>query len=63
MLFLAEILWIRAAARIASAAGCSRPTKKLEDKVAIVAERELTMSLPMRDWVQKTVRATSTRRK
>jgi hypothetical protein len=45
IVLLAEILWIWAAARIASAAGRSRPAKKLEDKAAIDADRELAICL------------------
>jgi len=42
MFFLAGILWRWAAARIACANGRVSPAKRLEDKTAIDADRELT---------------------
>jgi hypothetical protein len=45
MLPLAEIVWRWAAARIACAADTSKPDKRPEDKAAIDADRELTISL------------------
>ena len=47
MVFLAEIFWICASARIASAAEWSRPIKNLDDRAAIDADPEFTMSLPL----------------